>query len=149
MTTSNAVQSKQLEPLFEVQLQYKEGKPPVSSQGKVGEYIGSGEGTVSGLKIKGTVHWTLFEAQSETVCESNLFGVIETDDGARISFDTMGFFMLPDKGSPNQWVTSAAVSFDTEDERYQWLNTILGVWEGEFDMGTYRHHYWVYVRTSD
>lgn len=148
MTTHSTVQSRQLEPLFEVELEYKEGKAPVSTEGKVGEYIGSGEGTANGPTINGAVHWTLFEAQSETVCESNMFGVIETDDGAKIKFDTMGFFMRPDQDNPNLWVTSAAVKFDTEDDGYQWLNTILGVWEGEFDMGTHRHHYQVYARPT-
>ena len=79
MTTSNDIQNRQLEHLFEVQLEYKEDKPPVSTEGKVGEYIGSGEGTANGSQINGSIHWTLFEAQSETVCESNMFGVIETD----------------------------------------------------------------------
>ena len=44
-------------------LEYKEGKDPVSNEGKVGEYLGSGEGVVRG-RINGTVHWSLFEAQS-------------------------------------------------------------------------------------
>jgi hypothetical protein len=136
--------------LFEIRLEYREGKPPVSpSEGKVGEYLGSGEGTVNGTNVSGTVHWTLFEAQRETLCESNLFGVIETDDGAQISFDTMGFFMRPEQANPNRWITSAAVSFNTTDGRYEWLNAVLGVWEGELDMGTYRHHYQVYARTAD
>jgi hypothetical protein len=148
MTTSNDIQNRQLEHLFEVQLEYKEDKPPVSTEGKVGEYIGSGDGTANGSQINGSIHWTLFEAQSETVCESNMFGVIEMDDGAKIKFDTMGFFMRPDKDDPNLWVTSAAVKFDTEVERYRWLNAILGVWEGELDMGTKRHHYQVYARPT-
>ncbi len=145
MTTPGVVRNNPIEPLFTVHLQYREDQPSISTQGKVGEYVGSGTGTVGGPKVKGTVHWTLFEGQSETICESNLFGMIETDDGARIKFDTLGFFMRSDKHNPNQWVTSAAVKFDTTDERYQWLNSILGVWKGEFDMGTYRHHYQVYA----
>lgn len=149
METPSSAKSAQLEHLFEIKLEYKEGKPPVSSaEGKVGEYLGSGEGTVNGPDVNGTVHWTLFEAQGKTVCESNLFGIIETDDGVQIEFDTMGFFMRPEQDNPNRWITSAAVNFNTADGRYQWLNTVLGVWEGEFDMGTYRHHYQVYARIS-
>lgn len=40
MTTTHR---EQLEQLFEVLLQYKERKPAVSMNGKVGEYVGSGE----------------------------------------------------------------------------------------------------------
>ena len=48
--TSEAATTK-LEPLFEVRLTVKEGKPAVSMNGKVGEYVGSDEGTVSGSRI--------------------------------------------------------------------------------------------------
>jgi hypothetical protein len=36
------------------------------------------------------------------------------------------------------------VKFETDSEAYRWLNTTLGVWEGEFDMETYRHTYRIY-----
>ena len=80
--------------LFEMKLQYKQDKQPVSKDGKVGEYLGSGEGYAHG-RINGNVHWSLFEAQSEVFYASNLFGTITTDDGAKIIFDTMGFFPPP------------------------------------------------------
>ena len=144
--TINHVPEQRLQPLFEVKLSYVEGKPAVSMDGKVGEYLGSGEGTVAGGRLNGAVHWTLFEAQRKTACESNLFGIITTEDGAEIRFDTMGFFRRPYKDKPHLWVTSAAVSFETDDERYAWLNPILGVWEGTFDMSSYEHHYQAYAR---
>ena len=146
--TQNSDQLTTLELIFEVFLMYKEGKPAVSMNGKVGEYLGSGEGTVSGSGVNGTVHWTLFEEQRETACESNLFGIITTEDGAEIQFDTMGFFRRAYKDKSNLWITSAAVSFETEDKRYTWLNPILGVWEGTFDMSKYRHHYRVYAQAQ-
>ncbi len=145
MSVIDESQTSQLEHLFEVRLMYQEGKPAVSMDGKVGEYVGSGEGTVTGSRINGIVHWTLFESQQETACESNLFGIITTEDGAEIRFDTMGFFLRPYKDKPKLWVTSAAVSFETDDERYAWLNPLLGVWEGTFDMGSYKHHYQAYT----
>ena len=131
--------------LFEVELHYLEGKPPVTETGKVGDYLGSGEGRVSGPEVNGAVHWSLFEAQGQMVCESNLVGVVTTEGGAEIRFDTMGFFMRPDPGQPQKWVTSAAVSFETQNEAYTWLNALLEVWEDEFDMESYRHSYRAYV----
>ncbi len=146
MSVIDESQTSQLEHLFEVRLMYQEGKPAVSMDGKVGEYVGSGEGTVTSSRINGIVHWTLFESQQETACESNLFGIITTEDGAEIRFDTMGFFLRPYKDKPKLWVTSAAVSFETDDERCAWLNPLLGVWEGTFDMASYKHHYQAYAR---
>ena len=68
--TTEQVSGLQLKLLFEVKLRYVEGKPAVSMNGKVGEYLGSGEGTVEGARVSGSVHWTLFESQRETACES-------------------------------------------------------------------------------
>ena len=42
--------------LFDLVLQYQERKGPVSNHYKGGEYIGSGEGTINGTKIKRKVH---------------------------------------------------------------------------------------------
>jgi len=139
--------NKRLEHLFEVELQFRQEMASVtSSEGRQGKYIGSGDGTVKGPKIHGAVCWDLFEEQEEALCRSNLTGVIETDDGAQIQFDSRGFFIKPDKSNPNRWITSASVHFDTGDWRYEWLNTHLAVWEGEFDMETFRHHYQAYIK---
>jgi hypothetical protein len=46
------------------------------------------------------------------------------EDGAEIRFDTMGFFRRPYKDKPYLWITSAAVSFETNDERYAWLKSL-------------------------
>lgn len=137
---------KQLEHLFNINLEYNADTPPVSMDGKVGEYIGSGNGEVNGPRLNGKVHWTLFEAQTATVCQSNLFGVITTDDEAEIKFDSMGIFLVPEPDKLNIWATSAGVSFKTDDERYGWLNKIVAVWDGELDMDLYRHRYQVYAR---
>ena len=149
MEEPSAVQSKRLEYLFEMRLQFREMLPVTSREAGEGEYIGSGEGTVKGPRIHGTVRWDLFEKQEETLCRSNLTGVIETNDGAEIHFDSRGFFIKPDQSNPNKWVTSASVHFDTADYRYEWLNRLLAVWEGEFDMETYRHHYQAYAQVMD
>ena len=48
---------KPLTHLFEMNLEYKQDKDPVSKDGKVGEYLGNGEGVVRG-RINGIVHWS-------------------------------------------------------------------------------------------
>jgi hypothetical protein len=134
--------------LFELPLEYNPDMPPVHLQGKVGEYIGSGVGEAIGDGLRGQVRWTLFEDVSEALCQSNLFGVITTDDGAEIRFDSLGYFYIPDKDHPKQWKTSAAVHFSTDDERYDWLADTLASWQGSFDMEAYQHHYKVFVDES-
>jgi hypothetical protein len=149
MTTSNISQNQGLEPLFEIELQYREGLEAITSpEGKLGEYLGSGDGTVRGAKLQGMIRWDLYEKLSETRCQTNFAGVIETNDGAQIQYDAKGFGMVTDKSKPNEWHMTYAVQFDTKDERYEWLNTTLGLWDGEFDMATYRHHYQVYAKAG-
>jgi hypothetical protein len=146
MVKTNAAQDRCLERLFEVELQFQQGMTKASRSKNIsGEYIGSGVGTIEGPRIKGSVQWDLFEEREETLCRSNLVGVIDTNDGARIKFDSRGFFIRPDDSDQNTWVTSASVHFDTTDQRYDSLNAHLAVWEGEFDMGKLRHHYYAYV----
>lgn len=51
----------QLQVLFTIELSYKKGKPRVlDAPGRTGEYLGSGEGTMSGESLNGRVHWDLF-----------------------------------------------------------------------------------------
>lgn len=54
----------------------------MDSPGRTGEYLGSGEGRIRGEQISGHVHWDLVEKVEETMCESNLRGLLRTDDGA-------------------------------------------------------------------
>ena len=145
MTTDDFFQTRELERQFTVRLQYEEDEPPVSLDGKVGAYVGSGVGVVQGPRLQGSIQWSLFEKQGEALCPSNLFGLITTNDSAEIRFDAMGFFLRADLNRPHQWRTTAAVHFVTIDPCYAWLDDILGVWEGQFDIQTYRHHYSVYA----
>ena len=56
-----------LEPLFDAELDYHPGMPPLTSQGD-GVLIDSGDGAVRGPKLNGTLEWTLFEQPDSTVC---------------------------------------------------------------------------------
>jgi hypothetical protein len=134
------------QPAFTIELAYKKGKPQVLAEpGRVGDYLGSGEGTIKGDRVNGRVQWDLFEKVEEIVCESNLRGLIETEDGATIQFDTLGFFRRPTRPEDNIWMNTSAVTFHTNDPRYTWLNEIAGIWQGTFDMAAYRHSYQVFI----
>lgn len=131
--------------LGEMTLQFKQGMPRViAAEGQFGHYLGSGEGTFAGPTLAGQVQWDLFEAEGETQCAANMRGLIKTEDGVTITFDSLGFFRRP-HAEAMTWQAAAAVSFLAEDERYAWLNEAAAAWHGEFDMTAYRHHYHVYV----
>ena len=128
-----------MKPLFEFELDYTGPVPEeVSPEGRIGEAIGAGKGEVKGESVEGTVVWSLFEERyPEGVCAANHDGVIETSDGARIAFSTLGYFRQS-KGNPNRWVLVAGLKFRTNDDRYQGLASKPALIEGVFDMESYR-----------
>jgi hypothetical protein len=147
---TNTTTHPHLELLFQVELQYREGLTAITSpEGRMGQYLGSGEGTIKGHRLQGAVRWDLYEVVGETRCQTNFAGLIETNTGAKIQFEATGFGIVPDRSKPQRWHIANAVQFDTEDQRYDWLNTMLALWDGEFDMETYRHSYQVYTRAGE
>ena len=131
-------QEMRLERLFDVSLQYAEGVECAPLGEREGRLIGGGTGTVDGAKIKGkVVRWSNFERTiAEGLCALQVPAEIRTDDGAEIKFEAHGNALVPDKAQPNKWINAMTLRFQTDDARYRWLNTTLGVWEGEFDMQT-------------
>ena len=147
-----------LEPLFTAVLQHRsaaELDAVVSSQGRAGAYIGSGDGTATGKHLEGTVRWSLWSENclypttrkghpvpdGLHLCTLNPGGFIETRDGARIRFDGRGYGLR----TPEKYHTSMTLVFGTEDARYTWLTHVLGAMEGEFDEKTGRAVWHVYV----
>ena len=52
------------------------------------------------------------------------------------SFEALGNALVPDKAQPKKWINAMTLRFQTDDARCRWLNTTLGVWEGDFDIQT-------------
>ena len=129
--------------LLDLDLTFREGMSEVvPDAGRPGEYLGSGEGSAVGPDLTGSVRWDLSEHSGETACEMFFSGVIDTEDGASIRFDTSGYGTVPDpKGAPGLWEATAAVRFRTDDPRYAWLTGRPATWEGQLDTNTYRHRY--------
>src|SRR2546429_279335 len=44
-----------------------------------------------------------------------------------------------------RWAVAATLRFESEGERYRWLENALGVWEGEFDAEAHRARYRAYL----
>ena len=146
-----------LEPLFQAVMQYRsvsETDAVVPAEGREGAYIGSGDGTVKGDRIRGTIRWSLWSGnclyplvrKGQTIpaglhlCTMNPGGFIETPEGARIRFDGRGYGLR----SPDKYRVSVTLVFGTEDARYAWLSKVPAVVEGEFDekagRGTWNVH---------
>ncbi|HBY95446.1 MAG: DUF3237 domain-containing protein [Ardenticatenaceae bacterium] len=160
METISQIQTRHLEHLFDAELWYRSDTDIVVPVGdREGELIGSGEGTITGEKIRGTIHWSFFAANcayllvrsgiepppGQHLCRTNPGGIIETDDGARIWFDARGYGLRGyNPAQPHKWHLTMALQFHTNDQRYRWLNTTLGVWEGEFNEEAGRASYRAY-----
>jgi len=161
MISLNSVLTEQLERLFVAELQYNsDSQPVVSSEGREGVLVGNGDGTVSGEKIQGTIRWSFYSGNcayvfvqagiepppGQHLCTTHPGGVIETEDGAQIWFDAKGFGLRGyDETQPHLWRLTMGVQFSTDDERYQWLNTTLGLLMSDFDESANRGIWRVYV----
>lgn len=136
------------EELFDIDLRYEQDQGQVEPDiERPGEYLGGGRGRVSGERLRGTVRWDLREHTGRTSCDMFFNGIIDTDDGATISFETLGHGFVPDQeAAPSLWDVSASVRFISDDDRYAWLTGRPAAWLGSFDMSTYQHHYQVVRR---
>ena len=133
--------------LFDAELVYRSEMEPLTHEGE-GELIGSGDGTVVGDAITGTLAWTLFERPGRLSCAMNPVAVIETHDGARVRVEARGLATRSDEAS-QVWAVAATLRFESEHERYRWLDNALGLWEGEFDAETHRARYQAYIVEDD
>ncbi len=121
------------EHLFDGEMQFQPEQAATDpTAGRVGNYMGSGTGKARGPIIVGDIKWDLFEKSDENICETNFKGVITTEDKAEIKFDIMGLYLAPEESS-HIWKLSAGVKFSTTDEKYEWINRVLGTWEGVMD----------------
>src|SRR5712691_9519305 len=88
-----------LEPLFDAELDYQPGMPPLTSDGD-GTLIGSGDGAVHGPKLTGKLEWTLFEQPGSIMCLMAPVARITTADGARIRFEGRGYATRRSQSDP-------------------------------------------------
>jgi hypothetical protein len=146
--------------LFDAELRYTdETTPVVAPDGREGDLIGSGVGRVTGSLLSGTLGWSFyaadcaylavragFEHPVDELCRTHPGGEIRTDDGALIRWDARGFGLRgADPARLHRWRMASAIVFDTDDDRYAWLNRAMAVWQGEFDerVGVARYSAWL------
>ena len=141
--TAGRPEPNDTELLFDIALAYRAEMAAVLQPDlRPGEYLGSGDGSIQGPRVHGTVRWDLNEITGDRACQMFFSGVIETDDGAVVGFETLGYGRVPDpETAPHQWDVSASVQLTTDDPRYAWLSERPASLYGAFDAATYQHRY--------
>lgn len=147
-----------LEHLFDAAIHLTSESPDdavVPPDGREGVYLGSGGGVATGQRVHGKLRFSFYSGnclypqirRGEPVpddlhlCTINPGGYIESDDGARIAFDGKGYGLR----SPERYRVSMTLAFRTDDTRYTWLNSMLGVMDGDFDEKAGRSTWHVYA----
>ena len=151
-----------LDHLFDAELQYRtDVEPLVPSEGREGELIGNGVGSARGDKLAGRLRWSMFAADcvfnpdgsqpngdGDHVCTTNPALLLETEDGANIWFDSKGYGLRRQVDAP-KWLMTASLRFQTDDDRYRWLDNAFGIWEGVFDEDAGHARYRAYLHTTE
>ena len=114
--------------------------------GEEGSGYGEGEGTIKGERINGTLRWVNHpHRRSDGSMLPDAHGIIKTVDDAIILFAMQGRTV---------WVGEAgrqllSVTFESQDERYKWLNNTYCVLEGAIDSVALKMRSRVYLCISD
>jgi hypothetical protein len=129
-------------PLFEGEYVYSGSLEVVVSphdEEKKLQLYGGGDGRVEGERITGTVEWLNAPTfRKDGVLVPNVRGLIRTEDGARVRYETQGYsYPVPDR-PPNLRSIVASVRFYSKAKNYQWVNTLVGMEEGIIDVATGR-----------
>lgn len=97
--------------------------------GSGGQLYGTMDGRLVGDRVQGTLRLTNLAARRpDNVNLPTLRGVLTTEDGAVIWVELDGIATLRASDDARVFVTSCR--FRTGDERYQWINSVMGVLEG-------------------
>jgi hypothetical protein len=97
--------------------------------GAGGQLYGTMDGRLVGQRVRGTLRLTNLAARrADNVNLPTLRGTLTTDDDAVVWVELDGIATLRASDEARVFVT--ACRFRTGDERYSWMNTVLGVLEG-------------------
>ncbi len=133
-----------LEPLCEMTLSYR-GTFILARPygGEAGSGYGEGEGSASGERLRGTVRWANHpKRRTDGAMLPDAHGVIATDDGADVLFTLRGRTIFRHGLQGRQDLVAL---FESEHERYRWLNDIICVAEGLIAMPASRLRIYVCV----
>jgi hypothetical protein len=97
--------------------------------GSGGQLYGTMDGRLVGGRMQGTLRLTNLAARRpDDVNLPTLRGVLTTEDGAVVWIELDGIATLRASDDARVFVTSCR--FRTGDERYKWVNSVMGMLEG-------------------
>lgn len=95
---------------------------------------GIGEGVVTGERLGGRAQWSNQPARrGDGVMLPNARGVIATPEDAEVIFDLTGRTVFIDRNGEQVGRQLLTVMFESENERYAWLNNTVCVGDGLID----------------
>jgi hypothetical protein len=99
--------------------------------GEDGSGYGEGDGTVTGERLTGTLRWVNHpHRRGDGTMLPDAHGVIRTNDDALVLFSLTGRTVWTEAGPGRQVLTTL---FESQDERYSWLNGVYCVLEGAIE----------------
>ncbi len=110
---------------------------------------GSGDGTITGERLAGKMFWSNHPRRREDgVWCPDLNGYILTEDGVKVLVAVQGYSIKEDAPEYRRAIV-AAVTLQSADPKYRWLNFVLAVGEGEIvenaPGSTEADHWWLHV----
>lgn len=136
-----------LEKFADMTLQYR-GESIWVPDTKFGDYIGAGDGQMTGELLSGRVKWTLFENQAPDICDFTLVGTITDADGTEHGFEILGY--SEHEPDTRAWRLSAGIRFTPpeNDGAPDPAYPVVGVVTGAFHSETQAHHYEIFRNTA-
>lgn len=123
----------ELVPLFEGELSYRTLQSVDYEVGR--QFYGTLDGSVWGERMQGTLELTNLAAQRpDNVNCPTLRGLLTLADKSVAYVEMDGLSTLRESDEARVFVTS--LTFRTGEERWAWLNTIVGTLEGVLDTAT-------------
>jgi Protein of unknown function (DUF3237) len=111
---------------------------------------GIGNGTVTGERLAGDVQWSNQpRRRGDGVMLPDVRGVITTSEGVEVFVDLCGRTVFVDKDGGQVGSQLLMTLFESEDERYSWLNNAVCMTEGAIDPERGTAHFEVYICTND
>jgi len=115
-----------LDHLFDANWHYDLLHEVGSTDGGDGQVYGQGTGILSG-RVNGTARWANYPRLRGGYAFPEARGTVDVGDGGFVLFSLTGMSSITDGKGVH------VMLFRTDDERYQWLNTVIAVGEGSVD----------------
>lgn len=111
------------------------------------DLVAQGNGSLRGPDLAGTITWSMLVRKfpEHDYGRTHVTGWLETADGAEIFFRATGYVRGFDT-APGTATYNATLTFEADLEpEYEWLNSVLAIWQGSFDADTKTFRYRAYV----